>query len=552
MNDVIFEHSKLEVEGETFTMARLDGRDVILAIGGDEAARGRGKALRGEEAHRTIEGSRVKVRICPADYENMLAFDRKVVPHRRLVALTKEAGLRSGLGTGNRVIITGSESEGLADPSALGVFSGIFRAMVNAGRAGWFIQQSVVRELIPEGVDPEAHPGLGHTGGYGPGELLRSGLFAFAGLGGHAKFDLPIGADADHAIVGGRDEQALAESLELNRTALAEARDYTKFTVDTCNLFGFPAIFENREEAELRRAFKDRTFVVPDIRDRHEGLTYVFGEEEVERLGRKYWRACRVHKELHDFVAGLKGPEPFDYELSLDETPEPTPARELLFYLVVLEEVMGLPREAVTSVAPSFAFRKRADYDGDLDRDLRPQVNACASIAASFGQVLCIHSGSGHGVDTGKGDGVDEVLVEAAGGELQLKVSGIYQEILWRVLAESTVPAERALFEEVWEETRKIAAVVAGIEASGIDDAWSLQVVKGYGPTQAGLARQLLPFADPGRRRPDDDFFRHFAYLVWRPLRARLYATITAETWERYAGAVEAYTTMRLDGLFGA
>ncbi len=552
MKDLIFEHSKLHVEGETFYMARLDGRDVILATGGDEAASGLGKVLRGEEAHRTIGGSRVKVRICPADYENMLAFDRKVIPHRRLVALTKEAGLRSGLGTGNRVIITGSDCEGLADSAALGVFSGIFRAMMRAGRSGWFIQQSVVRELIPEGVDPAAHPGLGHTGGYGPRELLRSGLFAFAGLGGYAKFDRPIGADADHAIVGGRDEESLAESLELNKIALAEARDYTKFTVDTCNLFDFPVTLEKREDVELRRVFKDRTFNIPNILDRYEGFTYVFGEEEVARLGRKYWRACRVHKELHDFVAGLKGAEPFDYELSLDETPEPTPARELLFYLVVLEEVVGLPREAVTSVAPSFAFRKRADYDGDLDRDLRPRVNACASIAAAYGQIICVHSGSGHGVATGKGEGVDKALAEATGGELQLKVSGVYQEILWRVLSEAVEPAERALFEEVWEETRKITAVVGGIEASGSDDAWTIQVVKGYGSTQADLARQLLPQADPVYRRPDDDFFRHFAYLVWRPLRAYIYATITAETWERYSDAVEAYTTMRLDGLFGA
>ena len=551
MNDVIFESSKLEIEGETFETARLDGREVILATYNPETAPGHHLALRGEEMTRNLDSRGGKVRVCPADYDNMLAFERKVVPERRLVALNKGAGIRSGLGTGNRVIMAGADCAGLADPKSLGVFPGIYRALVKARRGGWFIQQSIVRELIPEGVDPADHPGLGHTGGYGPRELLRSGLFAFASLGGYARFPSPIGADADHAIVGGRDEEALAGSLELNKTALEEARDYTKFTVDTCNLFGFPVTLGEADQESLRETFRNRTFTIPNILKGHEEYLYAFSQEEALRLGRKYWRACRVHKELFDFVAGLKGDEPFDYELSLDETPQPTPPKELLFYLVVLEEIMGLPGGSVASVAPSFGFQKRTDYQGDLQGDLWPRVNASASIAASFDQVVCVHSGSGEGVTTGKGLGVDPTLAEATGGELQLKVSGIYQEILWRVLAGSPEPAERALFETAWERTRKITAVAAGDEGVGSTEAWIAQAVQGCGMQQTGLARELLPRAEAERKRPDDDFFRHFAYLVWSSLRAEIYGTVTAETWERYADAVETYTALRLRGLFG-
>jgi hypothetical protein len=86
---------------------------------------------------------------------------------------------------------------------------------------------------------------------------------------------------------------------------------------------------------------------------------------------------------------------------------------------------------------------------------------------------------------------------------------------------------------------------------AGEGDAWIVEAVRGYGSQQAHLAHALLAQADPARKRPDDDFFRHFAYLVWRPLRRRIYATLTRPVWDQYAEAVAAYTRMRLGGLFG-
>ncbi len=574
--DFIFPDSRLVREHETYYTARLGGRDLILCAYDPRQPAVARQHL--QDAETTTQTGSFALALYPATYENVLAFDRHVAPRRKLVALTQEAGLRHGLGTGNRVIVTEDDGAGLADPSALGVFPGIFRAVAEAEAPNWFIQQSIVRELIPQEVDPAHHPGLGHTGGYGPRELLRSGLFAFISLGGYRRYRHPIGADADHAIVTGDDEASLAASMELNRIALGESRDYTKFTVDTSRLFGFPHELSAAEEARLRDVFLGRTWEVPNILPDRPGFTYTFDEAEVLRLGRKYWVACRVHKQLYDFIADLKAGEPFDYELSLDETPAPTPPREYLFYLVMLEEVMGLPRGGVVSSAPNFGFQKRADYAGDPRRDLWPLVNEAASIAAAFDQVVCFHSGSGLGVETGKGPGVDQVLAEATGGWLMLKVSGIYQEILWRVLAASPEPAEQALFVRAWEETHRVTrllalvyeALIAGrseAEAHALlaDEgriaqaarAWgdpdeAVRLVRqtlGYGLHQAVLAHRLLPAADPQRRRADDDFFRHFAYLVFRPLRADLYATMTAGGWERYAAAVQRYTAMRLRDL---
>jgi len=572
--DILFTNSLFARDGEVFFAARLEGMDCIVTFFRPEGGPGARAALKGAEATLTVDDRETGVKISPATYENMLALDRQVAPQRKLVALNK-AGIKSGLGTGNRIVITWEDVLKLRHPDALGVFEGIFEAVAETGAPNWFVQQSIVRELIPEGADPEKHPGIGHTGGYGPRELLRSGLFAFFALGGYspsASRDSQFGADADHAIVTGANEEELAESLALNKLAIAEARDYTKFTVDTCHLFGFPVELGEEELAKLRAAFSGRTFEVPNILPGGPSFTYRFDEEEIVRLGRKYWRALQVHKELYDFVAGLKGDEPFDYELSLDETEEPTEPRELLFYLVALEEVMGLPRGAVTSVAPNFGFRKRSDYEGDLDR-LKALVNECASIAAAFDAVVCFHSGSGKGVETGKGPGVDQALREATGGRLELKVSGILQEILWRVLAASDVPEERALFEEAWDETRRAVEALSAIydrliagrterearallgdealvaEVAGEEGVRLVKGVLGYGLGMARLAKELLATADPTRKRPADDFFRYFAYLVFRPLREKIYRTMTEATWRRYAEEVARYLRMRIEGL---
>jgi hypothetical protein len=597
--DFIFEASCFKRNEEVYLAARLEGMDCIVTFFRPKAGSGARGALKGAEATLIVEGKEVGVKISPATYENMLALDRQVAPQRKLVALNKR-GVCSGLGTGNRVIIAWDDVPKLRHPGALGVFEGIFKAVQEPGTPNWFIQQSIVRELIPEGADPEEHPGIGHTGGYGPRELLRSGLFAFFAMGGYVErrsrgargqgserageprsthapmhpctHAPPLAADADHAIVTGENEQELAESLALNKLAIAESRDYTKFTVDTSRLFGFPVELSEGELTKLHAAFSGRKFEAPNILPGRPGFSYSFDEEEIARLGRKYWRALQVHKELYDFIAELKGDEPFDYELSLDETEEPTEPEELLFYLVALEEVMGLPKGGVTSVAPNFGFRKRSDYEGSLD-GLKALVNECASVAASRGVVICFHSGSGKGVETGKGPGVDEALREATGGQLQLKVSGILQEILWRVLAESDVPEERALFEEAWDETKRVVGVLSAVydrliagreekealallgdealvaEVAGKEGVHLVKGVLSYGLGRAKLAKELLATADSSNKRPSDDFFRHFAYLVFRPLRERIYRTMTRGTWQRYAEAVRRYIVMRTAAL---
>jgi len=562
---VVFENSRITFQGAAFLTGRWQGRDIILARnpGGQPTDPG------------LVGGERVgDALIYPANYDNMLTWERRLAPMRRLVALN-QAGYRQGFGAGNRIVISWRDLPDLRDLTTFGGWDGIFRGMRHSSVPFWFVQQSIVRELIPEGVDPAQYPGIGHTGGYGPRELLRAGLFAFASQGGYTQPPLPIGADADHAIVVGHDEESLAHSLAFNKLALTEARDYTKFTVDTSHLFGFPVTLSPADRQRLIAIFGGRRFQIPNILPDHPAFAVQYDEEEIIRLGQRYWRACAVHKELYDHVAGLCGKEPFDYELSLDETPQPTPPRDLLFYLLLLQEGMGIPARGVASAGPNIGFVKRHDYQGDL-HELWLQVNVCASILHHFGAMLSIHSADGVRASTGKGRGVDAILASATGGKAELKVADVYQEVLWQVLATSGDAAEREVFLEAWrrtyeaarwladvyrrdlsersaEEAQRLSATPAGQERirreHGAEALRLAQGAIGYGLPLFKLAADLLPVTDVSRPSPDAELFRRFMFLPYRQLRESLFRTMTRQGWQRLADALEEATMVRVQGM---
>ena len=574
-NLYLFEASRLERDGEVFVAGRVDGRDCILTFFDPKAPAGRRRLLKGEAGG--LPGAETGVQISPATYENVLAYERQVAPEPRLVPL-HGAGYPRSMGMGNRVVVSWNDGPVVADPSCLGGFRSTYRGLAGTGVPAWFIQQSIARELLPEGVRAADHPGIGHTGGYGPRELLRAGLFAYAALGGYAPGELPIGADADHAIITGRDEETLQASLALNKLAMAEARDYTKFTVDTSQLFGYPVELTGAQRQQLLSTFARRTFSVPNVLSDRPGFEYAFGEDEILALGRKYWRACAIHRELFDYVVELKAGAPFDYELSLDETPAPAPARELLFYLVALEDIFGIPRGRVSSAGPNIGFYKRSDYRGDVEKELWPLTNACASIMAERGITFSVHSGEGAGPFIGRGSGVDQALGSATGGKMELKLSDVYQEILWHSMAYSSRPVEHALFEEIWGATYRAVQVLARAyeqlvegrtpeegerllhdparlaavgEPLGMKDD-AVKLISGvlhYGVGQLKYAHHFLALADPENRRPTDEFFRRFVQYVFPHVRGDVYRTLSPETWQAHDAACTRYTHMRMRDL---
>ena len=184
---VIFEKARIEYRGVSLLTGRHQGRDVIVAETNDLAT--------GDLA--LVGAQRVGEQwVFPASYDNMLTWEKQLAPKRRLIALNRSGYVR-GFGAGNRIVVSEPDIPNLRCLSTFGGWDGIYRGMMSSAAPFWFIQQSIVRELIPEGVDVAEYPGIGHTGGYGPRELLRAGLFAFASLGGYGDGVLPIGADAD-------------------------------------------------------------------------------------------------------------------------------------------------------------------------------------------------------------------------------------------------------------------------------------------------------------------------------------------------------------------
>ena len=558
----LFDDSRIVCQGVSLLTGRRRGRDVIVARhagGTPEGIRLRGAEKLGDDL------------IFPATYDNMLVWERELAPERRMIALNG-SGHSQGFGAGNRIVLSGQDVPHLRDLTTFGGWDGIFAGMQRSAAPFWYVQQSIVRELIPEGVDQSDYPGIGHTGGYGPRELLRAGLFAFASQGGYTRYGLPIGADADHAIVTGRDEETLAASLALNKLALDESRDYTKFTVDTSHLFDYPVALSASDRKRLLDAFSGRHFRIPNILPGRAGFEFQYGEDEIVRLGTKYWRAAVVHKELYDHVSALKGGEPFDYELSLDETPEPTPPRDLLFYIVLLTDVLDLPVAVIASAGPNIGFTKRHDFEGSLG-ELWPQVNVSASILDFHGAMLSVHSADGVDAQTGKGAGVDEVLRDATGGRAELKVADVYQEVLWQVLEHSPDGAERELFRESWRLTYETVRLLANLyrgefATSTLGEARRLlsspndcqriagtygteapivaQKTIGYGLPVFRLAVDLLSTTDPDRPSSQEELFRRFMFIPYRSLRQSVFQGMSHEGWQRLAGAVEEATMVRI------
>jgi len=562
--DVDFAASRLQYQGVWFSTGRRQRRDVIIAHGAAPA----GVALEG--------GQRAGAEtVYPASYDNMLLWERVLAAQRKLIAINQR-GPASGFGAGNRMVLAQADLAHLTDQTTLAGWDGIHAGLLRSTVPIWYIQQSIVRELIPEGVPAGAYPGIGHTGGYGPREFLRAGLFAYASLGGYAASVQPIGADADHAIIVGYDEESLQKSIAFNKLAMTEARDYTKFTVDTSHLFNFPVTLSAADEKRVLSACAGKRFTIANILPGRPGYTFRYSHDDALRMARTYWMAATVHKDLYDHAVALCDGRPFDYELSLDETPQNTPPADLFFYMLLLHEVMGLPSGGIASAGPNIGFTKRHDYEGDVQRTLWPQVNACASILQHFGAMLSVHSADGVRAATGKGVGVDAVLRSATGGVAELKVADVYQEVLWSVLAASPVQAERDLFIEAWRRTYDAAKTLGTLYASDLAGKDTLAVQKllataegqdgirrthgeaalrlaqgtiGYGMPVFKLAANLWPQTDVAAPDPEQELFRRFMFLTYRSLRPALFQTMTHAGWQRLSAAIEQATMVRLHAM---
>lgn len=182
-------------------------------------------------------------------------------------------------------------------------------------------------------------------------------------------------------------------------------------------------------------------------------------EEAVERVALKYGPALYRAKEIDGWVrAGWKEDEPYDFEVSVDETSAPTSP---LAHLVIARELKRLGVR-VTALAPRFVgeFQKAIDYIGSIE-EFRDSLRVHVALAKQEGPYkISVHSGSDK-------FSIYPVLAEECGDLLHLKTAGTsYLEAL-RVAARKDPQLFRKIAEfsaPVFEKQRATYHLKATLE----------------------------------------------------------------------------------------
>ena len=198
-----------------------------------------------------------------------------------------------------------------------------------------------------------------------PTQVMKAAVDA---LGAHG-YRNAWGADADHLKV----------PEHVDRTAAA---GFCFFTIDPSEYVGKGALTPELESLYLKRKFD-----VPGLK------ALQFDAESLRRAAVKYGRALEHAGVMGRHIAKTLGKRPFEIEISVDETDEPTSALEHLFIGLELRR-HKVPH--VVSVAPRFVgdFEKGIDFKGDLKK-FEASLREHVAIAKHCGPYkISVHSGS--------------------------------------------------------------------------------------------------------------------------------------------------------------
>lgn len=293
-------------------------------------------------------------------------------------------GLRKSFGFGDRL--------GLATP-------GHFAAARKFDFAPIFAQQSI-REMERTQRTPQ--------------EVMQAAVSALTKLG----YDKPWGADGDH----------LKLPEHVDRTAAA---GFCFFTLDPSAHVG-----KGKLTPELEALYVGKKLDVPGLK------TVQFDRASLQRAAEKYAAALEHVGMMGRHIAKTMGARPFEIEVSVDETDEPTSVAEHLFIGMELKR-HKVPN--VVSVAPRFIgdFEKGVDYKGDLKK-FEASLREHVMVAKHCGPYkISIHSGSDKFA-------VYPIIGRVCGNELHVKTAGTsYLEAL-RVVART----DTKLFAEIVEFSR--------------------------------------------------------------------------------------------------
>ncbi|MCX6036738.1 MAG: tagaturonate epimerase family protein [Chloroflexi bacterium] len=270
-------------------------------------------------------------------------------------------GLRTSAGMGDRV--------GLATPGHVRAVRATGGKTVvpgsSTGIAPIFAQQSI-REMTRTGRTPQ--------------QVMDDATWGIFQEGWHEG----VGADADH----------LKTTTDIDACMAA---GFTFFTIDpgahVDNRAETASLDELRELAEsLPANLQPRASGLLGKGFDIEGLWLTFGEATLLKAVVKYGKAVAHVASMYNYLVKAAGTRPFELEVSVDETDQPTSHAE---HLYITSELKRLGVKWV-SLAPRYVgrFEKGVDYIGDVAA-FETDLAGHAAIARQFGPYkLSLHSGS--------------------------------------------------------------------------------------------------------------------------------------------------------------
>lgn len=344
---------------------------------------------------------------------------------------------------------------GIGNRHTVAIWPAAFRAMDRGGFAANAVQNSLRELNLLDDLKAARPPhenylfsfgsiAEGHTGSTFEG-LFHAGVLAAIKSPSYPRY----GADADHIQV-----KRGAAGLERAKQVIFAARHYTFFTLDVSDILRY----ETMEVASSStvNGYLDESIPVTGFRKdvlsyhsrqrRVAGRSFRLNEQEVGRFVGKYWQALAATEELYRYLKGLKGNEPFDVELSIDENPPEVATcactslpEEILFLAVELQR-RHLP---LTHIAPNFGIEKGSDYRcPDGRQGLEQRIALISEIAAEYNLMLDCHSGDDLSKATRRSIG------HASEGRINFKISPQQQIIL----AETLHDVQPDLFRFWWND----------------------------------------------------------------------------------------------------
>ena len=313
----------------------------------------------------------------------------------------------------------------------------------------------------------------------------------------------------------GLTEEEIRDSLRYIEEEFREVREaggVDFVTIDTCELIDLRidemdkgqvlSLYEDRIESDIRRELEKRYVDKRFYFISDSGNIYVlkYSRLDVARLALKYLESIYYVRKVYDIVKKYLDEHEFGVEVALDEVPVETSPKDLFFYVSELANI-GVK---VDYIAPNIGFKKREDYDGDLD-ELSDKIDRLHTIARSLGALLSFHSGSGAHPYSDKGYGVWETIRSTTNGMIKYKVSGVYIQLLLEVMSKFPQGSEpRKLYEEIFdivlEHVKKYVKEKSGLYSPHLEE-----MLENY-------YREIQ--ADPNRKKdPRVDFFRHYFFI---------------------------------------